>query len=146
MIINNIYSIFTLAWCMDLTILFLPLTWWYTLPNYKSKWRNRERVDTLDGNNYNQPPSLFLLTSCLFPPALDPSITGLSHLLSPPFRHGLITAAECAALNEMYNFNPLLFDFACKRLLRGQNKEAFPSTLFKQHPLLPPCREIGTGV
>lgn len=73
--------------------------------------------------------------------------TPLSHtLLTTHYRLGLITAEECSALNELYHYNPLLFDFACKRLLRGPNKEAFPPSVFKEHPKLPISREIGTPV
>ena len=59
----------------------------------------------------------------------------------PSLRFGLITADQCRALNELYHYNPLLFDFATKRVLRGPNGESFPVSIFKQHPLLPPSRE-----
>ena len=58
----------------------------------------------------------------------------------PPPSLGLITSQERAALNELYNYNPLLFDFACKRLVRGPGGERFPPSLFKAHPQIPPCR------
>ena len=54
--------------------------------------------------------------------------------------YGVITAEECSALNELYNYNPLLFDIASKRLVRGQNGEQFPASVFKAHPNLPPSR------
>ena len=82
---------------------------------------------------------------------LPPPSSPLSHSLflsfhSPPslplhLRFGLITADQCRALNELYHYNPLLFDFATKRVLRGPRGESFPVSIFKQHPLLPPCRE-----
>ena len=53
----------------------------------------------------------------------------------------MITPEECTVLNELYNYNPLLFDFVCKRLLKGPKGETFPPALFKAHPLLPPCRK-----
>ena len=53
-------------------------------------------------------------------------------------------------LNELYNYNPLLFDFACKRLVTGPEGERFPPSVFKAHPKLPPykydCRLLGTPV
>lgn len=70
-------------------------------------------------------------------------------LYSLPFSYQLITQEECTALNELYNYNPLLFDVACKRLLRGPNGERFPTSVFKTHPSLPPFRPpiptLGTG-
>ena len=65
----------------------------------------------------------------LLPPSLPPS-----HLL---YRYGLITQAQRAAINELYDFNPLVFDLACKRLARGPNGESFPPAVFKAHPKLP---------
>ena len=53
-------------------------------------------------------------------------------------RNGLVTQEECTVLNELYNYNPLLFDLACKRLLRGPQGESLPASVFKQHPYLPP--------
>ena len=55
-------------------------------------------------------------------------------------RFGMITDEECNALNDLYNYNPLLFDVASKRLLRGPNGEQFPASVFKAHPNLPPYR------
>eukprot|EP00731_Ephydatia_muelleri_P000233 Em0001g233a len=52
-------------------------------------------------------------------------------------RYGLITQAQRAAINELYDFNPLVFDLACKRLARGPNGESFPPAVFKAHPKLP---------
>ena len=55
-------------------------------------------------------------------------------------RFNMITDEECNALNDLYNYNPLLFDVASKRLLRGPNGEQFPASVFKAHPNLPPYR------
>lgn len=46
-------------------------------------------------------------------------------------RLGLITAAERSYLNEIYGFNPLLFDFVVKRTLRHPTTgKRFPATVF----------------
>ena len=45
-------------------------------------------------------------------------------------------------MNELYNYNPLLFDFVSKRLLRGPKGGFFPPSVFKAHPLLPPYRTV----
>ena len=73
------------------------------------------------------------LTHLLPPSSLPPSLPP-SHLL---YRYGLITQAQRAAINELYDFNPLVFDLACKRLARGPNGESFPPAVFKAHPKLP---------
>jgi mannonate dehydratase len=54
-------------------------------------------------------------------------------------RRGHLTAAERAALNEIYALNPLLFDFVIKRTVRslGDRERGFPSELFCEHPDLP---------
>lgn len=57
-------------------------------------------------------------------------------------RRGIITQAQKDALNELYHFNPLLFDVACKRLARGPNGEFFPPGVFKAHPKLPIQRPV----
>lgn len=54
----------------------------------------------------------------------------------------LITEAQAECLREIYHFNPLLFDFCLKRCFTGPNGERFPTSLFKQHPKLPPIRII----
>ena len=58
-------------------------------------------------------------------------------------RWGLITPEECTALNELYQYNPLLFDVACKRLVSVETQDGkrvhFPVSAFKRHPLIPPC-------
>lgn len=51
--------------------------------------------------------------------------------------HGLISREERRALNEIYDFNPLVFDFALKRTMRrrepGTGREfAFPPSLFER--------------
>ncbi len=49
----------------------------------------------------------------------------------PLVKHGYITADEGASLREIYDYNPLLFDFVLKRTLRlpGTNKR-FPVSVF----------------
>ena len=74
---------------------------------------------------------------------LQPFLTLPLPLLTLPLsstRQGFITQEEASVLNELYNYNPLLFDFACKRLVRGPLGEKFPPQVFKAHPLLPPFR------
>ncbi|CAI8012358.1 hypothetical protein GBAR_LOCUS7924 [Geodia barretti] len=74
---------------------------------------------------------------------LQPFLTLPLPLLTLPLsstRQGFITQEEASVLNELYNYNPLLFDFACKRLVRGPSGEKFPPQVFKAHPLLPPFR------
>jgi hypothetical protein len=68
-----------------------------------------------------------------------PAINLVVHT-SKLLRQGFITQEEASILNELYNYNPLLFDFACKRLVRGPSGEKFPPQVFKAHPLLPPFR------
>lgn len=51
---------------------------------------------------------------------------------------GYITAQEREVLNEIYDYNPLLFDFVLKRTLRHtETGEKFPLSVFLEHPLLP---------
>lgn len=51
---------------------------------------------------------------------------------------GYITAKERESLNEIYNFNPLLFDFVLKRSLRHTKTGIkFPLSVFLEHPNLP---------
>ena len=51
---------------------------------------------------------------------------------------GYITAEERTALNEIYDYNPLLFDFVLKRTLRHtETGMKFPDSVFVEHPLLP---------
>lgn len=52
---------------------------------------------------------------------------------------GLITAAECDALHEVFQFNPLLFDLVLKLTVRHPSTGAMlPASVFSAHPLLPP--------
>ncbi|XP_065883607.1 uncharacterized protein [Dysidea avara] len=59
-----------------------------------------------------------------------------SRLLS----YRLITAEQKEVLDELYSYNPLLFDLACKRCLVGPNGGFFPPNVFKAHPNLPPFK------
>ena len=52
---------------------------------------------------------------------------------------GLITEEEREQLNEIYDYNPLLFDFVLKRSLRDpETGRGFPPSVFHAHPGLPP--------
>ena len=57
---------------------------------------------------------------------------------------GFITPAERAALNEIYDFNPLVFDYVLKRTLRARDADGrehrFSPAIFEQHPQLAPTR------
>ena len=57
---------------------------------------------------------------------------------------GFITPKERAALNEIYDYNPLVFDYVLKRTLRVRDADGreyrFPPAIFEQHPLLAPTR------
>ncbi len=53
----------------------------------------------------------------------------------------MIDADEKDALNDLYNYNPLLFDLACKRLVKSPEGHTFPVSVFKEHPLLPSMRK-----
>jgi hypothetical protein len=59
---------------------------------------------------------------------------------------GMITRDERAALNEIYDFNPLVFDFALKRCLRVRGEDGrerrFAPSVFQEHPGL----EVVSGV
>jgi mannonate dehydratase len=49
-------------------------------------------------------------------------------------RAGYITADERAALNEIYHYNPLLFDFVLKRTMRAPGTgERLPASVFMAH-------------
>ncbi len=51
---------------------------------------------------------------------------------------GHINSEERAALNEIYDYNPLLFDFVLKRTLRhSKTGKKFPPSVFVEHPDLP---------
>jgi len=50
---------------------------------------------------------------------------------------GHITSQERQALNEIYDYNPLLFDFVLKRTLRhSETGKKFPASVFIEHPSL----------
>ena len=52
--------------------------------------------------------------------------------------YGYITSEERTALNEIYDYNPLLFDFVLKRTLRHtETGIKFPPSVFVEHSLLP---------
>jgi predicted TIM-barrel fold metal-dependent hydrolase len=53
-------------------------------------------------------------------------------------KSGHITSEEREALNEIYDYNPLLFDFVLKRTLHHSEypKVKFPSSVFLEHPSL----------
>lgn len=55
----------------------------------------------------------------------------------PLVKQGYINADEAASLKEIYDYNPLLFDFALKRALRlpGTSKR-FPAAVFMTNPAL----------
>lgn len=52
-------------------------------------------------------------------------------------KHGYITSDERAGLNEVYDYNPLLFDFVLKRTLKfpGTNRR-LPASIFMKNPSL----------
>ena len=53
-------------------------------------------------------------------------------------RQGFITEAERAHLNEIYEYNPLLFDFVLRRTVRHpENGERFAASVFIPNPALP---------
>lgn len=78
----------------------------------------------------------------VYPGYRTQAVLFLTILVISYYRVGLITPAQCTALNELYNYNPLLFDLVSKRLLRGPKGGSFPSSLFKAHPQLPPYRTV----
>ena len=50
-------------------------------------------------------------------------------------RAGFITAEERAALNEIYDYNPLLFDFVLKRTLRHpETRQKLSAEIFMANP------------
>jgi len=50
-------------------------------------------------------------------------------------RHGFITAEERRALNEIYDYNPLLFDFVLKRTMRHpETGQKLAPSIFLAHP------------
>jgi predicted TIM-barrel fold metal-dependent hydrolase len=51
-------------------------------------------------------------------------------------REGLLTEPERAALDEVFDYNPRLFDLVLKRTLRGPKGERFPASVFLAKPEL----------
>ncbi len=49
---------------------------------------------------------------------------------------GYITKQERTYLNEIYQYNPLLFDFVLKRTIRSQSNKQFPASLFMKNKSL----------
>lgn len=50
---------------------------------------------------------------------------------------GFLSEAECELLNEIYDFNPLMFDYVLKRTVRApETGEAFAPEVFLEHPEL----------
>jgi hypothetical protein len=51
--------------------------------------------------------------------------------------HGYITQKKRKLLNEIYHYNPLLFDFAVKRVIKSpKNKKKFSPSVFCLNPHL----------
>ncbi len=148
----SLYRPSTIDWCMVQTILFLPSTWWSIPPSYTGAFLVISVQSSLACE-------VFRLLGVSIS---DACILSYNHIIigSPKFSHthplththsaGLITADERDALNELYEYNPLLFDLACKRLLKSPKGNRFPVSVFKEHPLLPPVRKTpfntGTSV
>ncbi|MEE8586955.1 MAG: amidohydrolase family protein [Acidobacteriota bacterium] len=52
---------------------------------------------------------------------------------------GYLSAEERSGLNEVYQYNPLLFDLVLKRLLKHpESGQSFPASVFQAHPELQP--------
>ncbi len=63
-----------------------------------------------------------------------PAINALIHTRSLA-SDGFITSDERAALNEIYDYNPLLFDFVLKRTIRHpQTQQKFAASVFMENP------------
>jgi predicted TIM-barrel fold metal-dependent hydrolase len=63
-----------------------------------------------------------------------PAINALIHTRSLA-RDGFITTAEREALNEIYDYNPLLFDFVLKRTIRHpETKQKLAASVFIMNP------------
>ncbi len=66
-----------------------------------------------------------------------PAINVVGHT-SALVRHGMVTAEERAWLNEIYDFNPLLFDYVVKRTVRHpESGQRFPASVFMGEALGP---------
>src|SRR5262245_29782909 len=48
---------------------------------------------------------------------------------------GLITAEQRVVLDKIYQFNPILFDFATKRVMRSRKGNKFSDCIFQMHKL-----------
>jgi hypothetical protein len=56
----------------------------------------------------------------------------------PLVKQGYINADEADSLKEIYDYNPMLFDFVLKRTLRlPGTAKGFPSSIFMTNPSLP---------
>ena len=54
-------------------------------------------------------------------------------------KYGMLTASQRQFLNEIYDYNPLLFDFVLKRTIRVPGTDiGFPPSVFEAHPALRP--------
>ena len=63
-----------------------------------------------------------------------PAINALIHTRALA-SDGFITSAEREALNEIYDYNPLLFDFVLKRTMRHpETKQKFAASVFMENP------------
>jgi predicted TIM-barrel fold metal-dependent hydrolase len=63
-----------------------------------------------------------------------PAVNALIHTRSLA-RDGFITAEERQALNEIYDYNPLLFDFVLKRTIRHpETKQKLAASVFMENP------------
>ena len=63
-----------------------------------------------------------------------PAVNALIHTRSLA-RDGFITAEERRALNEIYDYNPLLFDFVLKRTIRHpETKQKLAASMFMENP------------
>jgi hypothetical protein len=51
-------------------------------------------------------------------------------------REGLLTNSERTALDEVFDYDPRLFDLALKRTVRGPKGERFPASVFLAKPEL----------
>ena len=55
----------------------------------------------------------------------------------PLVKEGYLTSAEGDSLKEIYDYNPLLFDFVLKRTLRHpQSRKPLPASVFMTNPSL----------
>jgi predicted TIM-barrel fold metal-dependent hydrolase len=57
-------------------------------------------------------------------------------LTKPLVKLGLISAEDRPILNEIYNFNPLLYDLMVKLAMRGKDGQMLPREMFGAHPAI----------